>query len=123
MTTDVIVSIPRELLARISDNIPGEKGFHHSLLPAQWEAIRELRALLATAQPVQTWIPISEQPPKKGRYLVCADTDDGEYVCEMSFNGEEWLYESQPVYAHPFYIEPTDWMPMPAAANKSKEDK
>ena len=62
------------------------------------------------------WLPI-EPPPKDGRYLVCAETDDGPYVCEMQRLNDNWLYEGEPTYCHPFWISPTHWMPLPEAPN------
>jgi hypothetical protein len=59
------------------------------------------------------WISVSERLPEKGRYIACADTDDGPDVYEMSYNGKYWLYEGEPTYAHPFYVEVTHWQPLP----------
>ncbi len=59
------------------------------------------------------WIKCSDRLPEKGRYIVCADTDDGPEVCEMAWNGRAWIYEGEPTYAHGFYIEATHWQHLP----------
>ena len=60
------------------------------------------------------WIKCSERlPDAQARFIVCADTDDGPDVFEMAYNGKDWLYESEPTFSYPFYIEVTHWQPLP----------
>lgn len=75
----------------------------------------------ATAQPsapdvvadARRWQPI-ETAPEDGQCLVWCATDDGGEVMKLPRDKRGfWLYDSEPTFSAPFYIEPTHWMPLP----------
>lgn len=59
------------------------------------------------------WISVDDRLPDDGEYLVCCDTDDGQYVTAMEFNGKDWLIDNEPTYCTSYYISPTHWMRLP----------
>lgn len=60
------------------------------------------------------WISIGDRLPLPGRYIVCAETDNGLYVCEMELEGKDrWMHEGEATYSHGYWINPTHWMPLP----------
>lgn len=64
---------------------------------------------------MSSWIKCSDRMPKSGRYIVCAETDDGDYVCEMELEGKDrWMHEGEATYSHGYWINPIYWMELPA---------
>lgn len=64
-----------------------------------------------------SWISVDDRLPECGEYLVCCDTDDGQYVTAMEFNGKNWLIDGEPTYRASYYISPIHWMPLPPPPN------
>lgn len=85
------------------------------------DAYRTSHAEVEALRKAMEWISVEDKLPEKGRYLVSADSDDGQDVCEMSFNGKDWIYEGEPTYCHSFYVEVTHWMERPAPAMAAKD--
>ena len=61
------------------------------------------------------WQPITTAPDD-GKCIVWCDTDDGGEALIMPRDQQgNWIYEGEPTFRTPFYIEPTHWMPLPLA--------
>lgn len=51
-----------------------------------------------------SWIKV-DITPTPGFYVVSCDSDNGRYVLGMEFDGENWIYEGEPLFSRADYLE------------------
>ena len=74
--------------------------------------------LITNAPSVQRegWVSVEDRLPEKdGEVLVCAETDDGQCITSMRFDGKDFWHEGEQTYCHSYYCSPTHWQPLPPA--------
>lgn len=71
-------------------------------------------ALESRLRELTEWRPM-ETATRDGRpLLLWVDTDDGgEPMILYRDKDGHWLYENEPTFCHPFYLNPTHWLPLP----------